>query len=109
MRRLKHAYSVLIIAFCFFICVCRTVSADPVYDLHRAAILSTAAEVALATSSFLKDRNPGKAVHGDWFITFSTRNWVFTLKGDGKGEGGGKSYNFTVAGFLWGMITRIGS
>jgi hypothetical protein len=98
MRRLNHAYSVLIIAFCFFICVGRTVSADPVYDLHRAAILSTAAEAALATSSFLKDRNPGKSVKGDWSITFSTRNWVLTL----KGGGGSESYNYTVAGFLWG-------
>jgi len=64
----------------------------------RAAILATAAEAALATTSLIKDRNSGKSVKADWSIRFSDRNWELTI----KGSVGDNAYRYTLAGFLWG-------
>jgi hypothetical protein len=67
-------------------------------DLRRTAIVSTAAEVAMATTSFLKDRNPGKSLKTEWSIRLSDRNWVLSI----KGTIGDQGYWYTISGFLWG-------
>jgi hypothetical protein len=95
MRRLNSIFSSFFLAL---ILLSQAHAAPSASDLRRAAIVTTAAEVALATTSFLKDRNPNKSVKTEWSIRVSDRNWVLSI----NGSVGDQNYGYTVAGFLWG-------
>src|SRR5262249_49160896 len=95
MHRLNHIFSVLLLSAIFS---SEVHAAPAASDLRKTAIVSTAAEVALATASFLKDHNPNKSLKTEWSIKVSDRNWVLSI----KGSVGDQGYWYTVSGFLWG-------
>lgn len=70
-------------------------AAEVTPEVRRTATLATAAEAALSTASYIKNRNAEKPAKAGWSINFSERNFVFHMK-----DAYGGSY--TITGFLWG-------
>jgi hypothetical protein len=67
-------------------------------EIERAAVLSTAMEAVLATSTLVKDTRPGGLEKLSWSIRLSDRNWRLTL----TGRIGADEVRFAQTGYLWG-------
>lgn len=81
---------------------CDAASPEAYPEAYKTAVLATAAEAALATTSLVKDQTSAKFLKCDWLVNFSDRNWVLRVKG--ATESGELSY--TITGFLWGDSTE---
>jgi hypothetical protein len=91
MRPLRYA-NMSIAALALVIAASRGATAADPEEIYKAAILATAAEVALATAVLVGEQSK-KLFASQWFITASDRTWVAQVKGE---------YNYSVSGFLWG-------
>jgi hypothetical protein len=63
-------------------------------EAQRFAVLTTAMEAALATTSLIRDRTASSLESVSWHLQFSDRHWVLELKGS--------SFGCQLSGYLWG-------